>query len=191
MRDRAKSRRRSGHTQETRSPDPGDIRREVEPIIEQEGFELLEMVYVGSRSNAILRLVLDHPEKNVTLDDCSRMSGVVGRLLDGLDLIPRRYRLEVSTPGVNRLLSRDRDFVRFQGSRIQVSIHAPQGDDPEYALEPRRTFTGQLVAYDMAEGVLSLETEAGLLRIPRAWINRASLSPELPMPRKQKRNRRP
>jgi ribosome maturation factor RimP len=108
-----------------------------------------------------------------------------------LDLIPRRYRLEVSSPGVDRLLSRDRDFVRFQGSRIEVNLQAPQGDDPEYPLGPRRNFTGRLVAYDMAEGVLSLETEAGLLRIPRSWISRARLSPELPMPRKKKRDRWP
>jgi ribosome maturation factor RimP len=163
----------------------------VEPVVEEEGFELLEMVYAGGRANAVLRLVLDHPEASVTLDDCSRVSRAVGRLLDGLDLIPGRYRLEVSSPGLDRPLRRERDFLRFQGSHIKVSLDAPLTEDPEDPRGRQKNFTGRLVAYDAAGGALLLETEAGLLRIPHDRIHRAGLLPEVAMPPKPSRRKRP
>ncbi len=156
----------------------------VEPVVEDEGFELLEMVYAGGRGNAILRLVLDHPEASVTLDDCSRVSGAVSRLLDGLDLIPGRYHLEVSSPGLDRPLLRERDFLRFQGSNIKVSLEAPLAEDPEDPRGRQKNFIGRLRAYDAAAGALLLETEAGLLRIPRDRVRRARLLPEIEMPSK-------
>jgi ribosome maturation factor RimP len=156
----------------------------VEPVVEDEGFELLEMVYAGRRANTLLRLVLDHPEASVTLDDCSRVSRAVGRLLDGLDLIPGRYHLEVSSPGLDRPLVRERDFLRFQGSNIKVSLDAPLVEDPEDPRGRQKNFIGRLRAYDAAAGALHLETEAGPLRIPRDRIRRARLLPEIGMPSK-------
>ncbi|MDP3936889.1 MAG: hypothetical protein Q8R92_01990, partial [Deltaproteobacteria bacterium] len=65
-------------------PTPEEIRRVVEPVVEELGLELLDLKYGRGRTSALLRLVLDHPEAAVTVEACSRVSGAVGRLLDGL-----------------------------------------------------------------------------------------------------------
>lgn len=178
---RGREKTRSRRDRETRDPDVEEIRGIIEPVIEDEGFELLDLVYVRGRASATLKLVLDHPEAPVNLGDCSRVSRAVGRLLDGLDLIPKRYQLEVSSPGIDRILRKERDFVRFCGSLIRVSLEGPITDDPEGR---QRNFSGRLAAYDPETGMLLLETEKGPLRIPRARISRARLVPEFSNPGK-------
>ena len=181
---RGREKVRSRRDRETRDPEVGDIQGIIEPVVEDEGFELLDLVYVRGRVSAVLKLVLDHPEAAVNLSDCSRVSRAVGRLLDGLDLIPKRYQLEVSSPGIDRILRKERDFVRFCGSLIRVSLDGPITDSPGDPEGSQRNFSGRLVAYDPEAGILLLETEKGPLRIPRARISRARLVPEFPNPGK-------
>ncbi len=175
---------RGRRDRETRDPDLEEIRGIIEPVVEDEGFELLDLVYVRGRASAHLRLVLDHPEAAVTLDDCSRVSRAVGRLLDGLDLVPTRYRLEVGSPGADRLLRKERDFVRFRGSLVRVGLDGPIAGAPDDPEGRQRNFSGRLTAYDPEAGILLLETEKGPLRIPRARISRARVVPEFPNPGK-------
>jgi len=163
----------------------------VEPVVEEEGFELLDLAYGGGRSSAVLRLVLDHPEAAVTLQDCSRVSGAVGRRLDGLDLIPRRYHLEVSSPGLDRPLRQVKDFVRFRGSLIKAVLTEAPAAGPKDALGGLGSVSGRLADYDPDEETILLETEKGPLRIPRSRISRARLVPEFPFPSKPAGGRRP
>lgn len=212
MRGRHKARRRRDRdrsgSEGAVAPAPEEIRRLVEPVIEDEGFELLDLTYVGGRSNAVLRLVLDHPQAAVSVEDCSRVSGAVGRLLDGLDLIPSRYHLEVSSPGLDRPLRRERDYLRFRGSRVKVVLSEPLSAVPpegpaawtsEAAADEtapthrdvvgQRVITGKLAGYDAERGIVLLETDQGSLRIPRSRIVRARLVPEFPFSSKPPRGR--
>ena len=169
-----------------RAPDREAIRSAIEPVVEEQGLELLRLDYGGSRGNTILRLMLDRTDGPVTLDDCSRVSGAVGRLLDGLDLIPWRYRLEVTSPGLDRPLLRPQDFERFQGSAVRIVLREPLL--PE---SPQRQFVGRLASYDAEADALTIETPEGPLRIARPAIERARLEPEIPVPVRPGRGARP
>jgi len=162
-------------------PDREELRRAVEPVVEELGFELLKLDFAPTRGHAHLRLMLDRPGGRVSLDDCTRVSGAAGRLLDGLDLIPCRYRLEVTSPGVDRPLLSPRDFTRFAGSRVRIELKAPLGG-PEEPAATRRNWTGRLAAYDAEADLVRLDTDEGEVRIPRALVARARLDPELLIP---------
>lgn len=105
------------------------IDREVEARVEELGFELVELERAGSKNRPILRLRVDLPDSEpghgVTVDDCARVSRALEAYLDELGLADGRYTLEVSSPGVERPLSRARDFRRFAGQRIALKGYAP------------------------------------------------------------------
>ncbi len=161
----------------------------VEPVVEELGLELHRLDFAPTRGRAHLRLLIDRPQGLVSIEDCTRVSGAVGRLLDGLDLVPCRYQLEVSSPGVDRALVTPRDFGRFAGSRVRVRLKAPE-ETAEHAAAPLDQ-AGTLRAYDPASDTLTLETDAGDIRIPRSTIARARLDPELLSPARPPRRGRP
>jgi len=92
------------------------------PLFEAEGFELVHMECVTSNRDKIVRLYMDKPG-GVKLDDCVSVSRQLGDLIDiqvdGLG----SYRLEVSSPGLNRPLSKRKDFIRFEGERVKIETH--------------------------------------------------------------------
>ncbi|MEL6545840.1 MAG: ribosome maturation factor RimP [Myxococcota bacterium] len=116
----------------------------VRPLLAREGFDLILVEYVP-RSH-ILRLFIDREdeagdsdEEGVTIDDCSSMSRLVSDVLDGegfSDRIDGRYTLEVSSPGLDRPLTRRKDFQRFEGQEAKVQT--------KEALDGRKRFTGKL-----------------------------------------------
>ena len=171
-------------------PDREEIRRAVEPVVEELGFELMKLDFAGTQGHAHLRLMLDRPGGLVSLDDCTQVSGAAGRLLDGLDLIPCRYRLEVTSPGVDRPLLSPRDFIRFAGSRVRIELKAPLGG-PEEPAAMRRNWTGRLAAYDAEADLVRLDTDEGEVRIPRPLVAQARLDPELLTPARPARRGRP
>lgn len=171
-------------------PSRDEVRRAIAPAVEELGLELLRLDFAPTRGHAHLRLMLDKPEGLVSLEDCTRASGAVGRLLDGLDLIPCRYRLEVSSPGVDRPLLTPGDYQRFEGSRVRVHLNAPLGEPAESAVT-RRSWTGTLRAYDPEADALTLDTQEGEVRIPRSLVAQARLDPELLAPAQPPRRGRP
>ena len=104
-----------------------DIEKTVEEILEYElikiGYELVDAEYVRER-NWILRLYIDK-EGGVDLSDCQRVSEKAGEILDAKDLIPGNYLLEVSSPGIDRVIKKDKDFIRFSGQEVDVKLFAP------------------------------------------------------------------
>ena len=85
----------------------------LEPCLEKEGIELVDVEYVRER-DWILRIFIDK-EGGVDLNDCQHISEEAGALLDEKDLIAGNYLLEVSSPGIDRILKKDKDFRRFAG----------------------------------------------------------------------------
>jgi ribosome maturation factor RimP len=136
----------------------------MEPILEDSGFELVDVEYLMEHGRWVLRLYID-TEAGVTLDECARVSREMGDLMDVHDVIPHRYVLEVSSPGLNRPLRKQRDFARVVGKRIKVRTTAP--------IEGRRNFKGTLTG--LQEAHLVMETDGQDVILPLSEVEKANL----------------
>lgn len=94
----------------------------VEKVLLDIGFELYDLEYFKQGKRWILRVFIDNVEKPVSLDDCELVSKKLSVVLDYYDIIPESFYLEVSSPGIERKLKKDSDFVRFKGEEIIVTF---------------------------------------------------------------------
>lgn len=107
-------------------------------IVETKGFELIDVEFVKESGNWYLRYYIDKPG-GVNLDDCQLISVEVSRLLDVTDPIPYSYILEVSSPGIERPLKKDKDFLRHIGSFVEIKTFE--------RIKGKKVFTGILDDY--------------------------------------------
>jgi ribosome maturation factor RimP len=103
----------------------GGLAPEIERIVEGLGYELVELQVAGHRARPILRLSIDRPDSvpgtpAVTVDDCTAVSRALEPMLDARDDLSERYVLEVGSPGIERPLTRPRDWTRFAGQQVSV-----------------------------------------------------------------------
>ncbi len=144
------------------------INQLAEPLVAAEGMEIVMAECLKMKSGWLVRVYIDK-EGGVTVDDCALISDRLGDVLNVYDVPPGQYTLEISSPGLDRPIHRDRDFVKYCGSRIHLRLAEK--------LEGRRDFRGELVAYEESpsgrEAVLSVDGR--VLRIPRENIVRANL----------------
>ena len=135
-------------------------------VVESEGMELVEVEVKGGGSQRMVRISIDKPD-GVTHADCELVSHQVGTILDVEDVVPGGpYTLEVSSPGVERKLLKPRDYQRFQGKRIKVTLRDP--------LEGRSHWEGTLAGFD--NGVVTLETTAEkTIQFPLDRVQKANL----------------
>lgn len=131
----------------------------VLPIIEQNGFELVDVEYVKEGGSWYLRAYIDKPG-GITVDDCEIVSRAFGDLLDEKDFIEDSYILEVSSPGLGRPLKKDKDFDRNMGSEVEIRLYKAQNGSKE--------FTGILKAYD--KSAVTIDTGNEELTIERTAI---------------------
>ena len=109
------------------------------PIMEANGFELVDVEYVKEAGNWYLRAYIDKPG-GITVDDCEVVNRELGDLLDRDDFIDESYILEVSSPGLGRPLKKERDFIRSKGEEVEIRT---------YRMVDRQTeFRGVLKAWD-------------------------------------------
>jgi ribosome maturation factor RimP len=139
----------------------------VEPMVSERGLELVDVEYLSDRGRWVLRVSLDK-EGGITLDDCAGVSRELAAILDVEEIIPDRYVLEVSSPGLNRPLKKESDFLRVIGKKIQVKTVAP--------IEGRQNFTGRL--RDFREGTLILELEDRSVSLSVTEVKKANLEYE-------------
>lgn len=125
----------------------------LEPILEADGIEVVDVEYVRER-NWILRIYIDK-EGGVDLNDCQTISEKAGAILDEKDLIPDNYMLEVSSPGLDRVLKKDKDFIRYAGEEVDVKLFAPLEGNKGV-----KAFTARLKGL-AEDGSLQLELEEG------------------------------
>ena len=128
----------------------------AESVLDEMGFELVDVEYVGAGGRKVLRIYMDRPG-GVTLDDCARVSREIGVLIDVKDLIPQRYVLEVSSPGLNRRLKKERDFAWAVGKKVKVRMKSPVGG--------RRNFTGRLTGMKDAAILVAVDSVETMLPI--------------------------
>ena len=96
----------------------------LQPIIDENNFELVDVEYVKEGGNWFLRAYIDK-EGGITIDDCELVSRALSDLLDKEDFIPDSYILEVSSPGLGRQLKKDKDFKRSIGKEIEIKLYKP------------------------------------------------------------------
>jgi ribosome maturation factor RimP len=145
----------------------------AERVAASEGIEIVDVQLLGGGGSRVLRLFIDRPvsgsDKSVGVShaDCELMSQQVGTILDVEDIIPGgKYTLEVSSPGVERKLSRPRDFERFTGQKIKVTLREP--------VEEKTHWMGLLSGF--AAGIITLEPFPGkTIQFPLEQVEKANL----------------
>jgi ribosome maturation factor RimP len=143
--------------------------REVaEPLLLQEGLELVDVEWGRDGSSWVLRVFIDKPGARVGLDDCTTATRAIETALDVEDFIPQAYSLEVSSPGVNRPLVKPQHFEKALNQKVKIKTFGPLGTPP------RKQFTGKLVAFAEATATVDVEG-AGQFRIPLKDIAKANL----------------
>jgi ribosome maturation factor RimP len=136
----------------------------VEPVLEQEHFELVDIEYRREKSGWVLRLYVDR-EGGVTVDDCAEISGRVSDVLEVKDIIPHAYNLEVSSPGLDRPLTKEKDFIKALNKKITVKTFEP--------IEGRKNFKGVLRSFDGDR--ITLDCQDTNINIPLHQVSRARL----------------
>lgn len=94
----------------------------IEPLIQENDFELVDVEYVKEGANWYLRVFIDK-EGGITVDDCELVSRALSDLLDEKDFITDAYILEVSSPGLGRQLKKDKDFTRSLGEEVEIKLY--------------------------------------------------------------------
>ncbi len=138
----------------------------AERVARSENIEIVEVQYLGGGRSRLLRIFIDKPE-GVSHADCEFISKQVGAILDVEDVIPGPgYTLEVSSPGVERKLSKPGDFERFAGHKARITLREP--------VENQRHWEGTLSGFE--DGQITIEPAAGkLIRFPFAQVEKANL----------------
>jgi ribosome maturation factor RimP len=144
---------------------PAAMREMIEPIVMAHGLELVDVEQHQGRAPWRVRVIVDTPDGDgrVTIERCARVSREIGVNLDATDAIPVAYMLEVSSPGFDRVLAREKDFERALGSLVKIETRAP--------ISGRRRFKGTLT--DFASGAARVAVDGQDYRIPFADVARA------------------
>jgi len=150
----------------------------AEPVCEDAGFELVDLRFVRGRDGWVVEVFIDHPERegDVGLADCERVSRELSAVFDVEDPIQQAYRLEVSSPGIDRVLRKPKHFRRHVGERVKVTLV----EEAAAAHQGRRNYSGQLVAVegDDAESQVVIEVDGQNYRLPISGIAAARLVPD-------------
>jgi len=112
----------------------------LEPYVIEKGFELIELEFGAYGKSPVLRVYIENPTRPITIDDCTEVSYILSNVLDTIDMEEQSYILEVSSPGFDRPLRREKDFVRFAGETVRVQTDMP--------VNGRKNFKGVLQGID-------------------------------------------
>lgn len=142
----------------------------AEPMLGELGFRLVR-VKVSGRDGGTVQVMAERPDGQMTIDDCASISRKLSPLLDALDPMPGGYRLEVSTPGIDRPLVRPSDFASFIGHEAKIEL--------KELVDSRKRFRGRIEGVRNGEALLRIdlpgEEEPQTIGIPFALISEAKL----------------
>ncbi len=122
----------------------------ITPVIEDLGFELVRVRLQGGKT-ATLQIMADRPEGGINVDDCAEISTAVSATLDVQDPIEENYHLEVSSPGIDRPLTRMKDFESFEGYEARLDLNQP--------IDGRKRFKGTLAGTEGTEVLINIEDQ--------------------------------
>lgn len=130
----------------------------IEPIVQKNEFELVDVEYVREGSNWFLRAFIDKPD-GITIDDCEVVSREFSELLDKEDFIDDAYILEVSSPGLGRQLKKDKDLKRSIGEEVEIKLYKGIKQMRRNKEVSVKELSGFLVSYDDNTITIELEDE--------------------------------
>ena len=145
-----------------------DIWSLIEPVVEGMGYEVVDIDFRPHSTDGLLRIFIDK-SGGIQLEDCEAVSKQVSSVLDVEDPIPGQFNLEVSSPGLDRPLRKQQDFVRFAGEKIKIKLSVP-------TLEGQRNFTGKLMGMQNEEVILLADGETH--NFPLDSIDKAHIVPQ-------------
>jgi ribosome maturation factor RimP len=140
------------------------VARLIEPILDDMGIELVDVVYLSEGGRWILRIYVDR-DGGISLDDCVQVSREIEDVIEVRDFFRQPYVLEVSSPGLNRPLKREKDFARALGKKVAIQMASP--------VEGRRNFKGRLSSLE--DGVLCVITDKTRCLLPLSNVKKANL----------------
>lgn len=153
----------------TKTPEDRQLLETLDPVAEAAGFELVRLRLMGGdRAGRTLQIMGERAEDgDMNVDDCARLSRALSEVLDAADLVAGEYRLEVSSPGIDRPLTRLKDFADYEGLEARIEL--------DRLAENRKRFKGVLAGIEGDDILIDLEGEEETTVIPFAWIADAKL----------------
>ena len=147
--------------------DDAELRKIIEPEVEALGLALVRVMMIGGKDDPILQVMAERPDtRQLTIDDCERLSRRISDKLDAEDPIEESYRLEVSSPGIDRPLTRLQDFEDWKGHEARLTLSEP--------LNGRKQYNGDLIGIE-GETVMIDVRGVGPTGLPFAAIHSAKL----------------
>ena len=141
-----------------------DVSLLIEPILDEMEIELVDVEYLSEGGRWVLRIYVDR-EGGITLNDCVRVTREIEDLIEVKDFFRQPYVLEVSSPGLNRPLKKEKDFVQAVGKDVKIRMADP--------IDGRRNFQGKLESFE--DGVLSVTVSNDRFLLPFGKVEKANL----------------
>jgi len=139
----------------------------LDPVAEAAGYEIVRLRLMGGTQSRRLQVMAERPDGEMNVEDCAKLSRAVSEVLDAADPIKGDYLLEVSSPGVDRPLTRLKDFETFEGYEARLEL--------DRLADGRKRFRGELAGIEGDNVCINLEGEAETALVPFAWVIEAKL----------------
>jgi ribosome maturation factor RimP len=141
------------------------VRALIAPSLADIGYEVVRVMTIGAERVTLQIMAERLDEDKMTVEDCASISRTVSAIFDVEDPIIGAYTLEISSPGLDRPLVREKDFERYSGLEAKIELHQ--------ALNGQRRYSGMLAGY--ADGIVTIITENGATNLPFEEIDKAKL----------------
>ena len=140
----------------------------LDPVAEAAGYEIVRLRLMGGEHARRLQIMAERPsDGDMNVEDCARLSRAISEIMDAADPITGEYTLEVSSPGIDRPLTRLKDFATFEGYEARLEL--------DRVAEGRKRFKGLLAGVDDGQVAIDLEGEEETALVPFAWVVEAKL----------------
>ena len=138
----------------------------LDPVAEAMGYEIVRLRLMGGGVRR-LQVMAERPDGHMEIEDCAGLSRAISEVLDAADPISDEYTLEVSSPGIDRPLTRLKDFEAYEGFEARLEL--------DRVAEGRKRFRGKLAGTEGKDVLIDLEGEDGTAQVPFGWIQEAKL----------------
>ncbi|MDR2939476.1 MAG: ribosome maturation factor RimP [Clostridiales bacterium] len=135
------------------------VEKNILGLLSENGLKLYDIEYVKEGPNWYLRIYIDNIDKSkvISISDCESVTRYVSKFLDEKDPIEHAYILEVSSPGIDRLLKKDSDFAEYTGSVVDIKLYKP--------INKQKSFTGELAG--LKDGIIFIKDGEGILEFDK------------------------
>ena len=153
-----------------KTPEDRQLLELLDPVAEASGYAIVRLRLTGgSAKGRTLQIMAERPaDGDMDIDDCAKLSRAISEVVDAADPVSGEYRLEVSSPGIDRPLTRLHDFDTYEGLEARIEL--------DRLAEGRKRFKGVLAGVDGENVGIDLEGEAETALVPFAWITEAKLT---------------